>query len=140
MRRAISTAYYAVFHFILAATADEFVGVTKRKTARYALVYRSVDHRALRTLCDKARKQTLAPKYQKHVPRNGLGANIQAFSDGLIELQQKRHSADYDPSFRVKTSDAKLAIATARSAISRFQRANDLRRRTFLTLLLFSPR
>jgi hypothetical protein len=140
LRRAISAAYYGVFHYILTAAADEFIGVTKRTASSYTLVYRSVDHRGLRDLCDEVKKLNLTAKYQKYAPANGFGPNIQAFASAVAELQEKRHAADYDPSNRVKTSDARLAIATARSAIQRFQKAPAMRRKAFLTLLLFRPR
>ena len=140
LRRAISSAYYAVFHHILREAADEFVGVTRRSSRRYTLVYRSVDHRALRDLCLEVRKPTLTPKFLRHAPTVGFGPNIPAFASAVIELQEKRHAADYDPANRFKTSDAKLAIATARSAIRRYQKASPPRRQHFLTLLLFPPR
>ena len=117
LRRAISAAYYGVFHAILTAAADEFNGVTKRGTHLYTSLYRSVDHRGLRDLCNEMKKQTLSTKYQKYSPFNGFDGNIQAFSTAVVEFQEKRHSADYDPSARLRTSDAMLAIATARSAI-----------------------
>lgn len=139
LRRAISAAYYAVFHYILGAAADDFVGVTKRTTKRYTLVYRSIDHRGLRELCVESKKPNLSAKYQRYAPANGMGPNIQAFASALIELQEKRHSADYNPSIRLKTSDVKLVIATARSAIGRFEKAGEGRRKAFLALLLFPP-
>src|SRR5438477_676262 len=64
---------------------------------------------------------------------------MQAFAAAVLELQEKRHSADYDPSIRVKTSDAILAISTARSALNRFVTADPSRREAFLGLLLFRP-
>lgn len=140
LRRAISTAYYAVFHYLLTAGADEFVGRTSRATPRYALVYRSVDHRSVRLLCDEAKKMNLPAKYSKYLPPNGLGPNIQAFATALVDLQEKRHSADYDPLIRVTTSDARLAIATAKSAVRRFRFTSATRRKTFLALLFFAPR
>lgn len=140
LRRAISAAYYGVFHFVLTAAADEFVGVTKRATVRYALVYRSVDHRGLRDLCNEMKKSQLSAKYDRTAPASGFGANIQAFASAFIELQEKRHAADYDPSIRVKTSDALLALSTARSAVRRFTGANATRRKAFLSLVLFAPR
>jgi hypothetical protein len=53
LRRGVSAAYYALFHAILAAAADLVVGTTNQSTVLYELVYRSIDHRALR---DYARK------------------------------------------------------------------------------------
>jgi hypothetical protein len=140
VRRAISAAYYAVFHYILAQAGDEFDGKTKRATRRYSLVYRSIGHRALKELCIEAKKPTPAARYRNYIPPRGLGSNIQAFASALVELQEKRHAADYDPSSRVKTSDAQVAIATARSAIRRFAAASVVRRKTFLNLLSFPPR
>ena len=140
VRRAISAAYYAVFHATLAAAADQFVGVTKRSTSQYTLVYRSVDHKIFRELCSEAKRSQLSDKYARHVPPDGFGPNIQAFAAAVLELQEKRHSADYDPSIRVKTSDAIVAIAAARSALNRFLGADLPRREAFLGLLLFRPR
>jgi hypothetical protein len=139
VRRAISASYYAVFHHLLRAAGDMYVGTTKRNTREYALVYRSISHGALRNLCNLA-KQNMPLKYQPYLPRSGLGPNIQAFSSAFVELQEKRHRADYDPVGRMKTSDAKLAIATAHSAIAKFDRVSEARRKAFLTLLLFPPR
>lgn len=140
IRRAISSAYYGIFHFILARTADEFIGASKRSTKNYALAYRSVDHRSLYELCGEVSKTTLKPKYRMYEPTNGFGSNIAAFADAVRELQDKRHAADYDPTARFKTEDAKLALMTARSAIRRFERANEARKRAFLSLLAFPPR
>ena len=125
---------------MLTAAADEYVGVTKKNSKRYTLVYRSINHGALRALCVEASKQTLTAKYQNFAPVNGFGENIQAFASAFVELQEKRNSADYDPSSRVKTSDASVAIATARDAVRRFEKASAARRKAFLDLLLFSPR
>ena len=140
LRRAISAAYYAVFHYILTKAADQCVGAANRGTKNYSLVYRSVDHRALRDLCMETKKSTPSAKYIKHIPDSGFGPNIPAFASALVELQEKRHSADYDPAYRVKTSDARLAIAQARSAIARFENSKDYRKRSFVSLLLFAPR
>ena len=140
LRRAISAAYYGVFHCLLAAAADRFVGVTKRGTVEYGRVYRSIDHRALRELCEDLRKTTLPARYGPHLPSNGLGKNMPAMAAAFSELQDKRHAADYDPLARFKLSDAQLAIRTARRAVELFEKASAARRKIFLGLLLFPPR
>lgn len=140
IRRAISAAYYGLFHATLAGAADLFVGVTKRSSNLYALAYRSVDHGSFRDLCFEARKTQLPQKYRQYVTAGAFGANIQDFAGAAIDLQEKRHSADYDPSIRVKISDAILAIKTARDALVRFNAADSDQREAFLGLLLFRPR
>ena len=140
VRRAISAAYYGLFHFVLTAAADQFVGVTKRATSEYWRVYRSVDHRALRELCEDIKKSKLPAKYVQHIPKSGIGPNIPKFAAAFVELQEKRHSADYDPSIRISLSDAQSAIKAAKAATSRFKKATAVRRKAFLSLLLFPPR
>lgn len=140
LKRAISNTYYAVFHEILTGAADDFVGGTKRHTPRYKLVYRSVNHTSLRKLCEDVIKPNLAAKYSDYLPITGVGPDINAVATALVDLQEKRHSADYDPLFTVRMSDALLAIATARSALVRFKAASATRRKPFLSLVVFSPR
>src|SRR3984893_89256 len=66
IRRAISAAYYGIFHAIITAAADEFVGGINRTRRRYGLVYRSVGHAWLRDLCKEVQKQTLPQKFKAY--------------------------------------------------------------------------
>ncbi len=140
LRRAISNAYYAVFHAVVAQAADDIVGITHRASPRYGLVYRSIDHKSLRKLCEDAKKTALPAKYSKYCPRGGFGPDLIALANAVVDLQEKRHLADYDTLFRVKMSDAVLAVATGRTALDRFRNANRTSRKAFLSLLVFPPR
>lgn len=140
LRRAESTAYYGLFHFTLTALADEVVGVTLRTTSRYALVYRTIDHGTLKKLCLEASRPRPSGKFQRYVPPGGFGPDIHSFAVAVVDLQDRRHQADYDPLSRLRPSDAHLVIATARSAITRFKAAPEDSRKLFLTLLLCPPR
>jgi hypothetical protein len=140
VRRAISVAYYATFHATITAAADQFIGVTNRDTSRYGLVYRSVSHAWLRDLCKEVQKPTLSNKFRPHAPISGFGPNITAFAAAVVDLQEKRHSADYDVMVRMNKSDAVLAISTAKAALRRFSKVSKARRLAFLSLLLFPPR
>lgn len=140
LRRAISSAYYAVFHAILTEAADDFVGRRKRHTLRYALVYRSIDHSSLRDICGEVAKDTLPAKFLKYEPEGGFGPDLHALATAVIELREKRHEADYDPLFRASMSDAVFAVATARTALDRFRSANRAKRKAFLSLAVFRPR
>jgi hypothetical protein len=122
------------------SVADEFVGVTQRATVRYALVYRSVDHRTLKATCVEARKQKPSAKYAAFTPLGGFDEHISEFSAVAVDLQELRHTADYDPQPRFKMSDARRAINNARSAVRQFPMASQDHRKAFLTLLLCPPR
>ena len=140
LRRSISAAYYAVFHFVLSMAADQFVGATKRQSSRYVLVYRSVNHAALKKLCEKLTRPSVSDDILLHFPSGGLGPNLPFAASAVVELQEKRHLADYDPSQRFNVSDAKRAVETAASTIRRLKKLNTKRREAFLTLLCFSSR
>jgi len=47
IRRAISSAYYALFHVILRAAAERFAGAGHETSAVFALIYRNFDHRRM---------------------------------------------------------------------------------------------
>lgn len=139
-RRAISSAYYAVFHAILTDVADLFVGRDQRKSSRYALAYRLIDHRQVESLSNQVIRQTPEKKYQPFMPDGGFDDSIRKFASLVIELKGDRNSADYDPSRWVGISDARLAIAQAQGAIALFAGAPAEQRQMFLTLLVFPPR
>ena len=140
LRRAISTAYYSLFHLCLIAAADEFVGVTHRGTSRYALVYRGIDHRVLKDLCTEIAKSRPSSRYARYFPSGGFNPNLRAFAGTALELQEKRHEADYDPQSRFNARDALVDIVAARTAIAQFRTAPEDHRRLFLTLLFSPPR
>ena len=140
LKRVISTAYYSLFHFVMRAVADEFVGARQRRSVRYALVHRSIDHRTLRDLAVEARKRQASQRYAAYVPKGGFEAKLVEFSESVSALRDKRHAADYDPLARFTAADAGKAIDTARDAIRQFGEADEEQRKMYLSLLLCPPR
>lgn len=140
LRRAVSSAYYGVFHMVLAAAADQFIGRARRRGIVYGLCYRRIDHSTLRNLCNAVKNPTLSMPYRQYEPRRGFSPNLKSFAASFVELQQGRHAADYDPMIRLSRSDARLAVRTARTAMRRFSRVPARQRAVFLALLLFPPR
>lgn len=140
IRRAISAAYYGVFHFVLTQVADRYIGATLHADPRYALVYRSIQHGGLRALCLEVKKPGVTEKLKPYVPIAGFGRDIRLFAAALANLQDRRHDADYDPSVSFVRKDAVSAIDAARSAIARFKSAERGDKEAFLALLLFPAR
>jgi hypothetical protein len=140
LRRAMSNAYYALFHAVTTEATDDFVGRTHRQTPRYMLVYRSVGHRSLRRLCEDVVKETLPGRYSRFAPEGGFGPDLQFFANSFAELQDRRHLADYDPLFRATRSNTVLTVQRGRDALGRFRDANRTLRRALLILVLFPPR
>ena len=140
LRRAISAAYYSLFHTVLSAAADMVVGPTAETGGLYELVYRSVGHTWLRDLCQDVRKRPMPQKYRLYEPQNGFGPEMTAFAEIVIQLQEARNEADYSPSLHISRSETIDLLSRTRSAFAHFNTASANDRKTFLTLLLFQPR
>lgn len=135
LRRAVSTAYYALFHRLAAGAADVMVGAAARGTQRYLIVYRSFEHRRAADACRQVANGTLRTE-----AGNSFDATLQECATAFIELQQNRHDADYDPFVRIALSDAKTAVAKASTAIHRLNNSPEGERLLFLTFLYFKHR
>jgi hypothetical protein len=137
LKRAVSAAYYALFHAIVIDVADQLAGSAQRDTVQYALVYRSVAHRDVGELCRNMTKQTLPDKYKPYEPHGGFGADLLAVASAFIDLQEKRHRADYDPLYRVAVSDVELTLQACRTALDHWRDVPRARRRLFTLMTVF---
>ncbi len=105
LRRAISSAYYALFHALAALCANALVGYSKPWNV-YAPIYRTLDHGRAKDVF----KRMLA----------GSTPNIASVGQTFILLQERRHTADYDPSpFRIGRAETLDLIEQAKQAVSR---------------------
>jgi hypothetical protein len=136
-RRAISSAYYAVFHFCLTAVANTICGYASSGSDGYSLVYRSVDHKTLANLCRQLRQTN--PQGVAIMPSGGFGL-MADFARVTGNLQVQRLLADYDPSRSFTATAASLLVADARQAITWFNSCTEEQQKAFLMMLLFKQR
>ena len=128
MRRAISTAYYALFHTLAASNAELIAGQPQSNISSFAWdrVYRRLDHgRAQNNL--RAALSLLSSS----------GAN---FARTFIDLQGRRQDADYDPNARITRSDTINIIAQAQIAIRDFAHLTQEERRLLAAQSMFDRR
>ncbi|MCU0912356.1 MAG: hypothetical protein MUE98_13765 [Rhodobacteraceae bacterium] len=136
LRRAVSTAYYAVFHALAAECADQTIGRLNRiKIKRaWAQAYRALDHGRVKAVCASSNSRV------KGAYRRFPDA-IRAFGDTFVALQTKRHAADYDPlSAPLSTTEVIAEIGTAERAILDFRAASVLDRRAFCVFVIHDLR
>jgi len=121
LKRAMSTAYYAVFHQLCWNTADTFIGTksAQRSTPAWRQAYRSVDHAFAKTQCRKSSVMEQFPQA------------IQDFANAFVELQIARHDADYDPLHRLARSEVSSEIDKAERVIQQFPSVPISDRRAF---------
>ena len=106
LRRAISTAYYAVFHALCRMCADAFVGTKQGTHQAWRQVYRGLEHGSTKGKCAHG-------YFKNNFPKGAI-----KFCFIFTHLQEKRHEADYDPFARFLRSDVEEAITLAETAIS----------------------
>jgi len=71
---------------------------------------------------------------------NRVFAALQAFANTFVELQELRHSCDYDPRFRLNKVRAQGAVDDAEDAIASLHNANATEKFEFLAYVLFGLR
>ena len=127
LRRAISSAYYAMFHCLARSNADMLVGTTsaQRSDEAWHQVYRALVH-------GDAKERCLASKVISKFPRE-----IQDFANHFVTMQTKRHEADYDPDAAYYKSGVQTDIAVAEAVIRDFYSVPAKDRRAFAVWVLF---
>jgi hypothetical protein len=130
LRRAISATYYALFHCLAECGADLLVGKSKaaRSEPAWERAYRALEHGAARGACT-------ALAAMKSVPKP-----VEDFANRFVELQTKRHRADYSPAYRFYKRAVLKDIANASLVIAAFQRESAKQRRALVAYALFKPR
>lgn len=130
LRRATSSAYYALFHCLARNCADLLIGGTSadRSNEAWKQVYRALDHNFAKDRCkDKA--------MIKKFPRK-----IEDFANTFVTLQEKRHQADYDPGGNFLKSGVTYDIDLAEQAVKDFSSVGAKHRRAFCAYVLFKRR
>ena len=126
-RRAVSAAYYEVFHALATSCADILVPVN-RDADEYARIYRSLDHGPL--------KSAFASGPMKD------RKSLRLIGDVVVRLQAERHRADYlpDPGAAFSLEQAQELLTQAREAVALIDQLDEPNRRTLAVHLLFKAR
>ena len=130
LRRAVSTTYYALFHCLAACCADVIVGGTRanRSHSAWNQAYRALNHGTTRHQCEHRR---LIAKFP---------ADIQSFAKLFVDLQLKRHRADYDPDSSFSRKEVIQDVLEAERVIQRFMMVPLRDRRAFVAHVLLPGR
>jgi hypothetical protein len=135
LRRAVSTAYYAMFDALARSCAEEIVGrsPTKRSTPEWARVYRALEHGKSKKALGELKDGTGAPA--------GVDLSALGFCETLETLRLRRHEADYNPiPLKLKRVDVSALIDLAEAAIADFFRQAPAEQRRALAFACIVPK
>jgi hypothetical protein len=129
-RRAVSTAYYAVFHALAKSCAGILLPSVDRNSDDYRRVYRALDHGPLRIAFTTAR----GPLKDRE--------RLQKIGELVVQLQSERHLADYTPPLKDLFSRTKVEtlVGQARQAVIEIEDLGNEDRIALATWLLFKSR
>ena len=140
LRRAVSTAYYALFHALLGAGATRFMGPGQQARPGYALLYRGYQHGRMRRVCQDLDVAALRPAVARQLGRSQVGPAMRRVAAAFVALQDARHASDYDPAARFDVADVTAALTEAEDAIAAFTAIPPEDQADILALMLVDPR
>ena len=111
LRSVQTTAYYAVFHFLVQTCADTLVGKSHRNRDAWNEICRSVTHSSAKKACEALAKQ------------KSMEA-IKGFTEEFPQLQDARVDSHYDTLERLTKFDAAGSLRQAQRAIATLRGAS----------------
>ena len=128
--RAVSTAYYALFHALARCCADMLVGsaVARRRQNAWDRMYRALEHGLVKNQCNDLQQMQLFPP------------DIQGFGRHFVAMQRFRHQADYAPHQTFSRSQTLELINECERVIPDLRGAPAIDQRAFAVHILFRTR
>ena len=110
LRRAVSSAYYAMFHALCRSNAETLIGAAPamQATEPWVQAYRAMDHRPAKN------------KLTEYRAKRQVHPDIDSFARTFAILQEQRHDADYDPRKTFTRREVARLIARAGVAAEAF--------------------
>lgn len=129
LRRAVSSVYYALFHYLAEICADSFIGASdvERKSEAWRQVYRSLEHGLAKKACGAASGINFPTAIKNYAALFGT-------------YQDKRHKADYDPFISFSKKDVADMIGEVQQTLEDFERVDIKHRKTFSAFVLLKKR
>lgn len=139
LRRATSTAYYALFHQLaLAVVQHSLPGGTDEEVLAAA---RYVSHASIKQVCDWIAGDTPPQHLVGIVDRLRGNDDLTAVATAFVDLQEQRERADYDHLADFTRPGTHARVAQARKAVNLLDLHHDHDDvRTFLGLILLRTR
>ena len=138
LRRAVSTAYYALFHLLSTETSKNW-----RRPAERSTVARMFEHGAMARVCTTKRDELTAYFKTRPTASHELKVlrDIQLIASTFVLMRQHRETADYDSSTRWTRTDALEKIQSVDAAFKSWNAIRDEHEaQNFLVTLLLKER
>ncbi len=120
-RRAVSTAYYALFHLLNEAATRLFVSAGSQHVG---VLRRTFNHDPMRVASGMVSDGNLPKLFGKPGSFN-LASELKAVAEAFVDLQGERETADYDHSRPIRAEKAEELVALAEQAFAAWDKVKN---------------
>ena len=140
LRRAVSTAYYALYHGLTRATAEQLL--PNGGDEDQLKITRLFRHNGMKGVCAKiaGREGAKSSPYLDPISHSLQGTSLLDVATVFRDLQEARHKADYDHLETFSKQATIGLVADAKKALKTLDAAEPKERDAFLALLAMSLR
>jgi hypothetical protein len=138
LRRAVSSAYYALFHALVDDACRLMLGGRHSEAPFRHVLGRALAHGTMKQACTAFAGGTLKAAVAKGLPAGfSIAIEIRFLARVFTEIQEQRHLADYDRTERFRRSDVLALIDQAETALNTFlDLESSIEKKFFLACLL----
>jgi uncharacterized protein (UPF0332 family) len=121
LRRAVSSAYYALFHALVEEACRVMFGASHAEEPFRFVLGRAFTHGAMKQACVAFAGGTLKAAVAKGLPAAfSIPEEIKGLAARFVDLQEQRHEADYDRTGRFRRSEVLMLVEEAESSWNTF--------------------
>jgi hypothetical protein len=113
LRRAVSSAYYALFHSL----TSEVSALYAAEVELAARINRTLNHGEMKKVSLMFANNKLPKGVQSPRARYVTPMEVKTVADAFVDLQQARHDADYDLTYRLSRKEAREFVQMASAAL-----------------------
>ena len=131
LKRAVSSAYYGLFHALAHECVSQTVGWRFRSPDFWSAVtpiYRALDHGTARTI------------FKRLASDARTSSDLRSMAQAFVDLQAERIRADYDPKPAFNRADAIQSVDRAKRAVALLRALSDDARRLLVVQLISKQR
>lgn len=121
LRRAVSASYYALFHLLVDEASRLMVPGVRREPIRDAY-RRTFNHAEMAAAARNFSGGTFPDVLAQARGTRALAPDLLLVARALVELQQARHTADYNLRVRLTRTQARLSVTLARQGMRAWRR------------------
>lgn len=117
LRRAVSSAYYALFHLLVDQGSRFLISGPKREALRHQLM-RSFDHAQMKRAAQAFSTASPGQNPWRAAVGGTLSASLMAVAHAFVALQEARHEADYDLARAFTRGEAEAFVSRVHTAFA----------------------